>query len=72
MTPHFKIFVAAVVVLCLFAFGKVGQMDFEDALSQEQTYCKRVAEGTWPDYKGIYEKVCKKYEERVDAEHASN
>lgn len=73
MTPHFKAFLSVLgVVAALALLGVVGQMDYEDALAQEQAYCKNVREGVWPDYDGIYEKVCKKYETGVDAEASSN
>ena len=52
----------------------VGSMDYEDAILEEQRYCTDVA--IWrtnqmttgsqsfghPDYKGIYNEVCSKYE----------
>lgn len=46
------------LVLILLAMGAVGSMDFEDALLQQDHYCKMVAEGTWPDYEGNYEEQC--------------
>ena len=46
--------VAAVVAL----FGIVGHFDYEDAVAEEALYCSNVKNGTWPDYEGIYKKVC--------------
>ncbi len=69
MTPHFKLFL---ILLAVASICVVGQMDYEDAVSQEQLYCKNVREGVWPDYDSIYEKVCKKYEKTVDIETTSN
>lgn len=62
----------ALIAACLVVLGIVGQMDYEDALAEEANYCKMVRDGVWPDYDGIYEKVCKKYELVVDSEAPSN
>lgn len=31
---------------------------FQDELRTQSTYCAMVKEGTWPDYKGIYQTAC--------------
>ncbi len=39
-----------VVLLLVMAFGIVGQMDYEDAIKEEQRYCDMVRDGHWPHY----------------------
>jgi hypothetical protein len=41
----------AVGVLLLVAMGIVGQMDYEDAIAQDEHYCDMVREGSWPNFK---------------------
>lgn len=38
--------------------GTVGNMDYEDELSEQAFYCEQVQAGHWPDYKGIAEEAC--------------
>mgnify|MGYP006207382395 FL=1 len=45
------------------AFGIVNQMDYEDAIAEEQHYCDMVREGHWPAYKPEID--CK----RINQEH---
>lgn len=33
-------------------------MDHEEALLQQDHYCKMVANGLWPDYNGVYKDEC--------------
>jgi len=47
----------------LAAFLIVNQMDYEDAIKEEQHYCDMVREGHWPAYKPEID--CK----RIDQEH---
>ena len=47
----------------IIAFGIVGQMDYEDAIKEEQHYCDMVREGHWPKYKTDVD--CK----RIDSHH---
>ncbi|WZB35724.1 hypothetical protein FtMidnight_44 [Enterobacteria phage FtMidnight] len=54
-----KILACVGFIAALILFGIVGNMDYEDALLEEKRYCENVAEGVWPDYKGIFEAVCK-------------
>lgn len=49
---------AAIVTIVLLIVGTVGNMEREDALREHQHYCRMVAEGNWPDYKGILETEC--------------
>ena len=49
---------AILVSLAIFLFGVVSEMSYEDAVREENQYCELVGDGTWPDYKGIYEEVC--------------
>ena len=46
---------AAVVAL----FGIVGHFEYQDETQEEILYCENVSSGRWPDYEGIYNKVCK-------------
>ena len=46
------------LLLILAVMGLVGNMDFEDALLQQDHYCKMVAEGAWPDYDEVYKDEC--------------
>jgi len=46
------------LVLILLIMGWIGNMDFEDAVLQQNHYCNMVAEGYWPDYDRIYEDEC--------------
>ena len=39
-----------VALLLIVAFGIVGQMDYEDAVKEEQRYCDMVRDGHWPHY----------------------
>lgn len=57
---------AALVVIALAALGIAGNMDKQDAEQRHSTYCEMVqtfkeSNGAygWPDYKGIYQEVCK-------------
>ena len=50
-------------LLLLAAFLIVNQMDYEDAILEEQHYCDMVREGHWPAYKPEID--CK----RVDQQH---
>lgn len=47
------------------AFGLVGTMDYEDAVSEQKHYCEMVDEynrtngqAGWPDYEGTYTRYC--------------
>lgn len=65
-------FAAMLFLLSILLFA--GSMDYEDAVAEEIRYCTDVA--TWrvhqmtdkstshghPDYKGIYDDVCRQYE----------
>ncbi len=50
-------------LLLLAAFAIVNQMDYEDAIAEEQHYCDMVREGHWPAYKPEID--CK----RINQEH---
>ena len=50
-----NVFIGLAIGLLL---GVVGSMDYEDAKAEEALYCSNVKNGTWPDYEGIYKKVC--------------
>ena len=48
--------------------GIVGHMDYQDEILEASRYCANVYEGTWPDYRGIYEKECKNGKHYLEAE----
>jgi hypothetical protein len=50
-------------VFLIVAFMFVNQMDYEDAIAEEQHYCDMVREGHWPAYKPEID--CK----RINQEH---
>lgn len=48
------------VIAAVALFGLVGQMDYEDEVSQEAHYCDMVEAGNWPAYRDDI--VCSKVE----------
>lgn len=48
------------LILFLALLGLVGRYDFDDAVKQQEGYCRGVRERVWPDYDGIYWEECKK------------
>ena len=48
----------AAIVTALIIWIAVSTMDYNDAQRAEIEYCQHVSDGLWPDYKGIYDKVC--------------
>lgn len=44
-------------LVIVLALGVVGNMDYEDALMEEDHYCEMVKTGAWPPYKGGCTKV---------------
>jgi len=42
--------VIGATLFLIMAFGIVGQMDYEDAIKEEQHYCDMVRDGHWPHY----------------------
>jgi hypothetical protein len=55
MTATHKIALAFLVCTLL---GIVGSMDARDAQAAQDQYCDMVASGSWPDYRGGYERLC--------------
>ena len=41
--------VAIIVAVCAFLYAS--SMDYEDAVSDRDVYCKQVSSNIWPDYK---------------------
>lgn len=50
-----------VFLCCVFAFASflvLGAMDYASELAEQRVYCEMVAEGSWPDYRDMYEAAC--------------
>lgn len=43
-------FIGAIVFVAV-AYGIVGELDYQDAIKQDQHYCGMVKSGAWPNYK---------------------
>ena len=48
----------AAIVTALIIWIAVSTMSYDDATREQAEYCRHVRDGLWPDYKGIYDKVC--------------
>lgn len=48
----------AAIVTALVIWIAVSTMAYNDATREQEEYCQHVSEGLWPDFKGIYDKVC--------------
>ena len=48
----------AAIVTALLIWIIASTMDYTNAQRAEIEYCKHVRDGLWPDFKGIYDKVC--------------
>ena len=46
------------IIIVMAIWIAVSTMDYDDAQRAEVEYCQHVRDGLWPDYKGIYDKVC--------------
>jgi hypothetical protein len=53
--PEHFLALIAVIIASMFL---VGTSEYEDALADQEVYCKNVSDGVWPDYKGSYAEVC--------------
>ena len=53
--PEHFLALIAVIIASMFL---VGTSEYEDALADQQIYCKNVSDGTWRDYKGLYAEAC--------------
>ena len=47
---------AIIIVMAIWIIAST--MSYNDAQRAEIEYCQHVRDGLWPDYKGIYDKVC--------------
>ena len=50
--------VALAIIILVAAFGFVGDGDLKEAERAQAEYCANVKSESWPDYRGIYAKVC--------------
>lgn len=48
-----------IILICVAMIMLVGHMNYLDDLADETFYCDMVSKGYYPDYKGIYDEVCK-------------
>jgi len=48
----------ASAIALLLLLGIVGNLDYQDEVAEANAYCRNVAEGIWPDYKGTYARWC--------------
>ena len=48
----------AAITTALLLWIIASTMDYDDSQRAEIEYCQHVRDGLWPDFKGIYEKVC--------------
>ena len=48
----------AAIVTALIIWIAASTMSYDDATREQAEYCRHVRYGLWPDYKGIYDKVC--------------
>lgn len=46
-----KLILAILIILCI---GVVGEFDHIDGLESQLVYCSNTKDGTWPDFKGLY------------------
>ena len=46
------------IIIVMAIWIAVSTMDYDDAQRAEIEYCQHVRDGLWPDFKGIYDKVC--------------
>jgi|DEB0MinimDraft_3_1074331.scaffolds.fasta_scaffold06013_1 hypothetical protein len=53
--PEHLLALIAVIIASMFL---VGTSEYEDALADQEVYCKNVSDGVWPDYKGLYAEAC--------------
>ena len=52
-----KIFgISAVIII---AFSLTAHMNYQDGLNDQSFKCKMIAEKTWPNVDGFFERVCK-------------
>lgn len=54
-----RILHAMLIIVAILVLGFVGRVDYQDEVKRQQTYCKNVKSGVWPDYQKTYEKECK-------------
>lgn len=52
------VLLGVLITLCV---GKLSNMEYQDAKDRDSRYCSMVRDGTWPDYDGLYAKMCRKY-----------
>ena len=49
----------AIILVIFGALAIAGQMDFDDAQTEQEHYCEMVKMKAWPDYQGTYKKYCR-------------
>ena len=51
--------VAAIIVMLSIGFVVSNRMSYQDGLDDQAFRCLMIAEKTWPDVDGYFERVCK-------------
>lgn len=51
--------VAIIIIFIVCGFVISNRMSYQDGLDDQSFKCSMIAEGTWPDVDGYFEKVCK-------------
>ena len=50
---------ALIIVFLAAAFVVMAHMNYQDGLNDQSLKCKMIAEKTWPNVDGFFERVCK-------------
>lgn len=53
-----KIAYGGAILVIVLLLGKVGDLDMQDEIAEQDFYCEQVLAGHWPDYKHIADEVC--------------
>lgn len=51
---------AAILAALLILLGVVGHLDYQAAEEDREQYCEMVKAKLWPDFRGTYQKECRK------------
>lgn len=51
-------YIIPILIMIGATFMWASNNDYEDALRDQDEYCKNVGDGVWPDFKSIAKEVC--------------